>query len=230
MNYRRRNSSIRTSAKKVAIAAVMVAPLLLAACGSDSDEDTTTSSTTTTTTSASTTTSEVETTEEVTEEVTEEEAVEEAEEPAGQTAPEEAAANEPVAQQAMPSEVITYQELAPVQGGQAASPEDAAAIESLIRGSLEPTTVRSMLQYVPQNTCNRVIEAAGGAAALDFSQIPDVPLNQIPGANTGTVDSISDIVVDGDAASAWVVASGNGQTDSAPQRFLREDGRWKFCD
>ena len=222
--------SIRTSAKKVAIAAVMVAPLLLAACGSDSDEDTTTSSTTTTTTSASTTTSEVETTEEVTEEVTEEEAVEEAEEPAGQTAPEEAAANEPVAQQAMPSEVITYQELAPVQGGQAASPEDAAAIESLIRGSLEPTTVRSMLQYVPQNTCNRVIEAAGGAAALDFSQIPDVPLNQIPGANTGTVDSISDIVVDGDAASAWVVASGNGQTDSATQRFLREDGRWKFCD
>lgn len=230
MNYRRRNLSIRTSAKKVAIAAVMVAPLLLAACGSDSDEDTTTSSTTTTTTSASTTTSEVETTEEVTEEVTEEEAVEEAEEPAGQTAPEEAAANEPVAQQAMPSEVITYQELAPVQGGQAASPEDAAAIESLIRGSLEPTTVRSMLQYVPQNTCNRVIEAAGGAAALDFSQIPDVPLNQIPGANTGTVDSISDIVVDGDAASAWVVASGNGQTDSATQRFLREDGRWKFCD
>ena len=156
--------------------------------------------------------------------------MEEAEEPAGQTAPEEAAANEPVAQQAMPSEVITYQELAPVQGGQAASPEDAAAIESLIRGSLEPTTVRSMLQYVPQNTCNRVIEAAGGAAALDFSQIPDVPLNQIPGANTGTVDSISDIVVDGDAASAWVVASGNGQTDSATQRFLREDGRWKFCD
>lgn len=222
--------SIRTSAKKVAIAAVMVAPLLLAACGSDSDEDTTTSSTTTTTTSASTTTSEVETTEEVTEEVTEEEAVEEAEEPAGQTAPEAATANEPVAQQAMPSEVITYQELAPVQGGQAASPEDAAAIESLIRGSLEPTTVRSMLQYVPQNTCNRVIEAAGGAAALDFSQIPDVPLNQIPGANTGTVDSISDIVVDGDAASAWVVASGNGQTDSATQRFLREDGRWKFCD
>ncbi|WJY92639.1 hypothetical protein CFAEC_09110 [Corynebacterium faecale] len=227
--------SIRTSAKKVAIAAVMVAPLLLAACGSDNDEDTATSSTTTTSTSPSTTTSDEETTEEVTEEVTEEETVEEtvedaAAEPAGQPAPEATVASEPAPQQVMPSEVITYEELPPVQGGQPASPEDSAAIESLIRGSLAPTTVRSMLQYVPQNTCNRVIEAAGGAAALDFSQIPDIPLNQIPGANTGTVDSISDIVVQGDTASAWVVASGNGQTDSATQRFLREDGRWKFCD
>lgn len=223
--------SIRTSAKKVAIAAVMVAPLMLAACGSDDEDTTTASSTTTTTNTSSSTTTTEETTEEVTEDTTEEVAPEDTtEEVTEENVAEAPVAQEPAPQQSVPSEVITYEELEPVQGGQAASPEDTAAIESLVRGSLAPTTVRSMLEYVPQNTCNRVIEAAGGPAALDFSQIPDIPLNQIPGATAGTVDSITDIVVQGDAASAWVVASANGQTDSATQRFLREDGRWKFCD
>lgn len=213
--------SIRISAKRAAIVAIMVAPLTLAACGSD-DEGATASSTTTqnsTTKSGTTTTSE--TTDEAPEESTGE---------ATSEAPTDIPAEAPSAQAAAPNEpVITYQELAPVEGT-AANPEDVAAIESLIRGPLEATTLRSMLEYVPVNTCNRVIEAAGGAAAMDFSTIPDMPLSQIPGASAGTVDSISDITVQGDTASAWVVASADGQTDSGTQRFLREDGRWKFCD
>lgn len=224
--------SIRISAKKAAIAAIMVAPLVLAACGSD-DEDTTASSTTKQTSSSTTTTTKV--TEEDTsqEETTEVEVVEETTEPAAQEPEQtsEPAAQEPAPQQNLPVEpVISYQSLAPVEGGRAASPEDAAAIESLVRGSLPQTTLRSMLEYIPRNTCNRVIEANGGAAAMDFSTIPDVPLSQIPGADPGTVDSISDIQVDGNSASAWVVASANGQTDSGTQRFLREGGQWKFCD
>lgn len=228
--------SIRISAKKAAVAAIMVAPLVLAACGSD-DEDTTASSTTKQTSSSTTTTTKVtgeNTSEEDTQgETTEDEATEQAPE---QDAQEPAPTSEPVVQQPAPQQnvpvepVITYQSLAPVEGGGAASPEDAAAIESLVRGSLQQTTLRSMLEYVPRNTCSRVIEANGGAAALDFSTIPDVPLNQIPGADPGTVDSITDIQVDGNSASAWVVASANGQTDSGTQRFLNEGGQWKFCD
>ncbi|WP_293950672.1 hypothetical protein [uncultured Corynebacterium sp.] len=220
--------SIRTSAKKVAIAAVMVAPLVLAACGSDDGGDNTASTTTTQSSATSATT-----TEEVREETTTEEVTEETEttEEAAPVPTTEAPVEEPApAPAAIPEAPITYQELDPVQAGQTASPEDAAAIESLVRGALAPTTVRAMLEYVPKNTCNRVIEAAGGQQAMDFSSIPDVPLNQIPGASAGTVDSITDIMVEGDTASAWVVASGNGQTDSATQRFLREEGRWKFCD
>lgn len=219
--------SIRISAKKVAIAAIMVAPLTLAACGSD-DEDTTASSTTTQTSTmpSSSTKSAATTTTETTDETSEETSTVEVTTESTTEAP----AETPPTPAAAPVEpVITYQELAPVEG-QVANPEDAAAIESLIRGSLAPTTVRAMLQYVPQNTCNRVIDAAGGPAAMDFSTIPDLPLNQIPGASAGTIDSISDITVQGDTASAWVVASANGQTDSGTQRFLREDGRWKFCD
>lgn len=219
--------SIRISAKKVAIAAIMVAPLTLAACGSD-DEDTTASSTTTQTSTmpSSSTKSAATTTTETTDETSEETSTVEVTTESTTEAP----AETPPTPAAAPVEpVITYQELAPVEG-QVANPEDAAAIESLIRGSLAPTTVRAMLQYVPQNTCNRVIDAAGGPAAMDFSTIPDLPLNQIPGASAGTIDSISDITVQGDTASAWVVASANGKTDSGTQRFLREDGRWKFCD
>lgn len=223
--------SIRTSAKKVAIAAVMVAPLVLAACGSDdgSEEATTTTTTSSTTSSSTTTTEEVteETTEETTEEVTEETTEQVAPEPSTE-APVEPAPEPPA--EAAPAPVIPTQDHAPVDQGQAASPQDAQAIESLVRGAVAPTTVRSMFEYIPKNTCNRVIEAAGGQAAMDFSMFPDVPLNQFPGVSAGTVDSISDVMVQGDTASAWVVASGNGQTDSGTQRFLREDGRWKFCD
>lgn len=222
--------SIRMSVKKVTIAAAMVAPLVLASCSSgDSGEDTTAAATTTqsSTTTSSTTTEKSTTEETTTEEVVESTTEESAPEPSPE-APQESAPTP--APEAAPVPVMPTEEHAPVEQGQAASPEDAAAIDSLIRGALAPTTLRAMMAYVPQNTCSRVIERSGGQAAMDFSAIPDIPVNQIPGAAGGTIDSITDIMVEGDTASAWVVASGNGQTDSATQRFLREGGQWKFCD
>ncbi len=217
--------SIRTSAKKAAIAAVMVAPLVLAACGSDGEEtDVTTSSTTTQSTTTKSSTTEETTTEETTvEESTEAPAPEPTTEAADPAAQDRAAALPPTPE-------LTLAELTPVDNGQAANPEDAQAIEGLIRGAVNQTTVRGMMEYPVKNFCSRVINANGGAAAMDFSQFPDIPLSAIPGADSGTVDSVSDIVVNGDTASAWVVASADGQTDSATQRFLRENGRWMFCD
>src|SRR5690606_17361812 len=208
------------------------------ACGT-ADAATTASTTTTRASSTTTTTAkgtEADASEEApqeettTDEVAEEAPEQDAQEPAPAPAT-EPALQQPAPQQHAPVEpVITYQSLAPVEGGGAASPEDAAAIESLVRGSLQHTTLRSMMEYIPRNTCGRVIEANGGAAALDFSAIPDVPLNQIPGADPGTADSITDIQADGTSASACVVGSANGQTASGTERFLREGGQWKFCD
>ncbi|ALC06288.1 hypothetical protein CDES_09500 [Corynebacterium deserti GIMN1.010] len=221
--------SIRITSKKVACAAFMATPLFLAACGSDSADTeaaSTTEATTTSTTKSSTssTASSTESTESTVAETTEA--------PAGESAESSVNAEEQAQLDALQQELIqnpiTVAEAAPVENGQAASPEDAAAIESLIRGSAEATTLRSSFGYMINNTCSRVLEASGAnATPIDLNSIPDVPLG---GDGTGTVDSVSDIAVQGDTASAWVVATAGGTTDSATQRFQREGGQWKFCD
>lgn len=121
--------------------------------------------------------------------------------------------------------------LEPVQG-EAASPEQAAAIEGLIRGVAKETSLRGYLTYIPNNTCSRVIEANGGMAALDVSQVPDVALAAYPQFQNAqvSIDSVSDIQVQGDTASAVVTATSGGESTTATQRFLNEGGSWKFCD
>ncbi|MFP7364510.1 hypothetical protein SFC07_01820 [Corynebacterium callunae] len=218
--------SIRPSAKKVVFAAFMAAPLFLAACGSDeSSSEVASSSTTTASTTASSSASSTASSST-------------AASSSATTAPATSAAAEPADGAAQQAEIealsqelsenpITFAELAPVENGQAASPEDSAAIESLIRGASQATTLRSSLGYMLNNTCTRVLEQSGGTGAIDLNTIPDVPLS---GEGTGTVDSVSDIAVNGETASAWVVATAGDQTDSGTQRFLREGGQWKFCD
>lgn len=220
--------SIRTSSKKVAFAAFMAAPLFLAACGSDdaSTEAASSSATTKSTTASASTSASASASAS---------SSAAASTPASTAAAEPANPADPAAQQSQIQELsqelsenpITFAELAPVEDGQAASPEDAAALETLIRGASEPTTLRSSLAYMLNNTCGRVLEESGGTGAIDLNTVPDVPLS---GDGTGTVDSVSDVVVSGDTASAWVVATAGGQTDSGTQRFLREGGQWKFCD
>lgn len=202
---------IRSSAKKLALTAALVVPLTLVACGGDAGDDAAASSSSTTRTTGSATMSPTTGSSTSTEATPEEstEATPEEEQPAPAPAP------------APP---------APVGGALPASPEDAAAIDALIRGSVNQPTVRSMVAYVPSNACSRVIEANGGAAALDFSQYPDAPLSDYPNLNPGTVDSVTEIMVEGDAASALVAASNQGQQTVETQRFLREGGQWKFCD
>lgn len=208
---------IRSSAKKLALTAALVVPLTLVACGGDAGDDAAASSSSTTRTTGSATMSPTTGSSTSTEATPEEstEATPEEEQPAPAPEPDPAPAPAPPA---------------PVGGALPASPEDAAAIDALIRGSVNQPTVRSMVAYVPSNACSRVIEANGGAAALDFSQYPDAPLSDYPNLNPGTVDSVTEIMVEGDAASALVAASNQGQQTVETQRFLREGGQWKFCD
>ncbi|CAB0848945.1 hypothetical protein FRC0505_01513 [Corynebacterium diphtheriae] len=127
---------------------------------------------------------------------------------------------------------ISFIPQAPVSDGAPASAEDQQAIEGLVRGIMNATTVRQFMGYIPQNTCARYLEANGGLAAMNIDQIPDVPLADFPqyAHARPTIDSVTDIQVNGDSASATVTSTADGQTNSAVQRFARENGRWTFCD
>lgn len=213
--------SIRLSSKKVAFAALMVTPLLLTACGSDSSdtEAASSSAATTTNSSSSSATTSAEAAETTSSESESSEAT---------TINEEQQAQLDVLSQELSENPITFAEAAPVENGETASPEDTAAIEALVRGYTDTNTLRSSIAYTINNTCTRVLEASGAdATQLDLNTIPDIPLG---GEGTGTVDSITDVVVNGQEASAWVVATAGGTTDSATQRFFNEGGQWKFCD
>lgn len=219
--------SIRLSSKKVAFAALMVTPLLLTACGSDSSdtEAASSSAATTTNSSSSSATTSAEAAETTS---SESESESESESSEATTINEEQQAQLDVLSQELSENPITFAEAAPVENGQTASPEDTAAIEALVRGYTDTNTLRSSLAYTINNTCTRVLEASGAdATQLDLNTIPDIPLG---GEGTGTVDSITDVVVNGQEASAWVVATAGGTTDSATQRFFNEGGQWKFCD
>ena len=121
----------------------------------------------------------------------------------------------------------------PVEGGQPASPEDAKSIEGVVRGITAETTLRSYMGYIPQHTCKKVLDENGGEKSLDLGQIPDVPLDSYPDFKKAkpTIDSVTDIKVAGETASAQVTASteADGQT-VATQRFAKENGKWVVCN
>ncbi|GFK19382.1 hypothetical protein [Corynebacterium glutamicum] len=224
--------SISLSSKKVAFAALMVTPLLLTACGSDSSDTEAASSSAATTTNSSSSSAATTTNSSSSSAATSAEAAEttssESESSEATTINEEQQAQLDVLSQELSENPITFAEAAPVENGETASPEDIAAIEALVRGYTDTNTLRSSLAYTINNTCTRVLEASGAdATQLDLNTIPDIPLG---GEGTGTVDSITDVVVNGQEASAWVVATAGGTTNSATQRFFNEGGQWKFCD
>ncbi|CAB0559316.1 hypothetical protein CIP107522_01521 [Corynebacterium diphtheriae] len=213
-------SSLKLPVLACATAGVMV----LTACGSDGDNSD--SSASKTSTGASTSKS----------------ASAKPSEPSDAPAPESAAPaptpenGQPAPGQPAPGPIdnpeISFIPQAPVADGAPASAEDQQAIEGLVRGIMNATTVRQFMGYIPQNTCARYLEANGGLAAMNIDQIPDVPLADFPqyAHARPTIDSVTDIQVNGDSASATVTSTADGQTNSAVQRFARENGRWTFCD
>lgn len=217
--------SIRLSSKKAAFAALMVTPLLLTACGSDSSDTEAASSSAATTTNSSSSSA---TTSAEAAETTSSESESESESSEATTINEEQQAQLDVLSQELSENPITFAEAAPVENGQTASPEDTAAIEALVRGYTDTNTLRSSLAYTINNTCTRVLEASGAdATQWDIRDGVEIKLGSV---SAGTVDSITDVVVNGQEASAWVVATAGGTTDSATQRFFNEGGQWKFCD
>lgn len=243
--------SFLTPAKKSLIAVALVAPLSLAACGSEDENagDTTSSAAKTTTT----TKSKEKTSEKKTEEKTSEEKKEGEKNKDGESAapkpegenPEggdQAVAN-PFEEGADPFQNMPKVE--PVQG-EAASQEDIDGINTLVRGMYEQQTMRSFVKYLPEHTCAAVRnDPNSGLDQVDYNQVPDVPMNQLKdmmaaaGQDTSQmegfdwsktgVESINDVVVNGDDASATVNVNTSQGMDSSTMRFKRENGNWTFC-
>lgn len=208
-------SSLKLPVLACATAGVMV----LTACGSDGDSSDSSANKTSTGTSTSKSASA--------------KTGEPSDVPASESAaPAPSPENEQPAPGPIDNPEISFIPQAPVADGAPASAEDQQAIEGLVRGMMNATTVRQFMGYIPQNTCARYLEANGGLAAMNIDQIPDVPLADFPqyAHARPTIDSVTDVQVNGDSASATVTSTADGQTNSAVQRFARENGRWTFCD
>ena len=243
--------SFLTPAKKSLIAVALVAPLSLAACGSDDENagDTASSAAKTTTT----TKSKEKTSEKKTEEKTSEEKKEGEENKDGESAaPKPEGENPEGGNQAVanPFEEVAdpfqnMPKVEPVQG-EAASQEDIDGINTLVRGMYEQQTMRSFVKYLPEHTCAAVRnDPNSGLDQVDYNQVPDVPMNQLKdmmaaaGQDTSQmegfdwsktgVESINDVVVNGDDASATVNVNTSQGMDSSTMRFKRENGNWTFC-
>lgn len=120
----------------------------------------------------------------------------------------------------------------PIEGGVPPSPADEAGIRTLVMGFNDQHTMRSKIGYLPDHTCQRVLAANGGREAFNLDSVPDVPLDSFPGTGQGQSDvlDVTDVLVNGDRASATVTVSGKEGPQSAVQRFEREGGAWTFCD
>lgn len=137
-----------------------------------------------------------------------------------------AANADPFAGQAPPT-VATQ---APVEG-QPANPQVQAEIENMLNAYYEQETLHDMISYFPENTCDAVIQANGGPEAFDLTGMPNASLNDLPGyaENQARIDSVHDVRVNGNEASAQVRVVANGETSESTMRYLHEDGAWKMC-
>lgn len=238
--------SLNTPVKKSIIAMAMVLPLSLAACGNDDEEaennQTTSSSAESSSSSATSSSKESSSSKPAEEDENDDEGNDQEPEPQGDEAAAGAgagaagaaggAAGADAMAQAQNPLGEGAQPQPPVEGGHAASPEDAAAIDGLVNGIYDSTNFRQFVTYIPDNTCQKVLQEQGGELnAADFNQIPEIPMAEVAGPewNTVGVQSIDDLQVNGDQASAVVnVETGEG-IDSSMMRFQRENGKWTFC-
>ncbi|MCL0244984.1 hypothetical protein JIM95_002295 [Corynebacterium sp. CCM 8835] len=222
-------------AKKTIAAAALIAPLSMSVVSCSSNGDDAADATSTTSTSASTSTlTSTETSTSTTSSTTttasgETLMSETTSAPAPAPVPDQEAA---AAVAAAAANLPSPKPASPVQGGRPATPEEARAIEDLARRVAWAPTLRGYLGGILDNTCNSVLQANGGREAYDLNQIPDVPMDMIPElqGRRAEVQSVTDIMVEGNTASATVTANAGNEVETGTMRFLKEDGVWKLCD
>ena len=255
MNFRSYPLSFLTPAKKSLVAVALVAPLALTACNSDGEDtvsDASSAVKTMTTTKASDETSAPSKSEDKKEEdkdkseenkdIEDKEPKQEGEQPQAEGEAPESVTN-PFENGGDPFKDMPKAE--PVQG-EAASQEDVDGINNLVRGLYDTTTMRQFIKYLPDHACAEVRNnPESGLNNIDYNQVPDIPINQLRDMvaasgqgdagmenfnwdQTG-VESINDVVVNGDDASATVNVNTNKGVDSSTMRFKRENGNWTFC-
>ena len=146
-------------------------------------------------------------------------------------------------------------DIKPIEGGQNANDADKQAIEQLVRGQHEIDNVKEYFNYMPQHAC----QAVRDEQAQEFGQyqqyVDSLPnqsfaeyantMRQQGGGNSEVekfasqlesipqstkLQSVNDVVVNGDDASATVSVSNSEGTETSTVRFRRENGNWTFCN
>ncbi|WP_313679158.1 hypothetical protein [Corynebacterium stationis] len=222
--------------KLSAAALALVTPFALVACGSDESEETAAPSTSAVTSTVEATsskeTSSVETTTSKAKE-TSEEAEPTTQTPAETQEPESGQGTDPAAgaADAAAGNPLAAEELQPVQGGQPADEATRGAISKLVNGWYEVGDMRSYMRYIPEHTCTQVLEQNPDVHNVDYSVFPQIPMNQVSDNwNAAGVQSIDDLAVNGDTASATVTVNTGEGVDTSVMRFKNESGNWLFCN
>lgn len=249
--------SFLTPAKKSLIAVALVAPLALAACGSDDNNDDSKKAAATTASKSSEDKS-ADKSQDKDADKDKDKNKDGAAGAEGQDG--EGAPGEGPDQMANPlnngeDPFAGAKDIKPIEGGQDANDADKQAIEQLVRGQHEIDNVKEYFNYMPQHACQAVREGQ----AKEFSQyqqyVDSLPNESFAeyansmrqqGGGNGEVEkfasqlesipqstklqSVNDIVVNGDDASATVSVSNSEGNETSTVRFRRENGNWTFCN
>ena len=146
-------------------------------------------------------------------------------------------------------------DIKPIEGGQDANDADKQAIEQLVRGQHEIDNVKEYFNYMPQHACQAVREGQAKEFGQYQQYVDSLPNQSFAeyantmrqqGGGNGEVEkfasqlesipqstklqSVNDVVVNGDDASATVSVSNSEGTETSTVRFRRENGNWTFCN
>lgn len=146
-------------------------------------------------------------------------------------------------------------DIKPIEGGQDANDADKQAIEQLVRGQHEIDNVKEYFNYMPQHACQAVREGQAKEFGQYQQYVDSLPNQSFAeyantmrqqGGGNGEVEkfasqlesipqstklqSVNDIVVNGDDASATVSVSNSEGNETSTVRFRRENDNWTFCN
>ena len=123
------------------------------------------------------------------------------------------------------------EELQPVEGGQAADEATSGQISALVNGWYEVPDMRAYMRYIPDNTCSQVLAENPDVNNVDYNMFPQIPMAQVStNWNAAGVQSIDDLTVNGNDASATVTVNTGEGVDTSVMRFKNEGGSWLFCN
>ena len=252
--------SFLTPAKKSLFAVAMVAPLALAACSSNDEDDSTKTTSSSSASSSSETSAKESAKKSEDKDADKDKKEEKDKKKAAEDPKEKGEEGGNAGANANPIEngddpFANAQDIKPIEGGQEASDGDKQAIEQLVRGQHEIDNVKDYFGYMPAHACKAVREGESGDFQQYLNYVDSLPnqsfaeyansmrqqsqgnakinefADQLEAIPTSTkLESINDVVVNGDDASATVSVSNSDGTDTSTVRFRREDGNWTFCN
>ncbi|WP_291478600.1 hypothetical protein [Corynebacterium sp.] len=222
-----RVSGHRPGITRAVLAGVVATTLGLAACGSD-DADGDSATSTTASSSAAATSEKTSTGASESSEASESAApdADESAEPAPDERPEGDGEGDRPADAPPPAP-------ANAPAGNAANGDDAAQITALEKGFGEDRSYSDYLRYTYEHTCNADLDQAGGRDALMQDAGANGDLAQKPTSEVmGTlpvIHGVNDIRVNGDRATANLDQTMNGNRQTLPKNYVRENGQWRTC-